>query len=264
MIDNLPAEYELSLDNVVPYQRVQVFQLEALKVLVSRVIGVMHWPESSKALCAQKLYLVNEITRQRHVFRHPVLVYVSKHNAGAMKMAMALDEWQQQQQQRKVADEASMFVLTQCPWTKTKRAARRQSLAGRAIGAVRESIRRSSIAGPNDPEAKLQDVIRLKEGAIQPDYMIIYLNAQTWRSSEFVEELWLARKMKTNMVLVHEQDPREHACEFGDFFKSTPQELIDDGIYAPLAVPWHSDPLRGVSLVLVAKALGAALSDIIV
>ena len=256
MIDELPAEYALNLDNVVPYQRVQVFQLEALKVLVSKVISVMQWPTSSLALRGQKLYLVNEVTRQQHIFPQPAVVYVSKHNMGAMKMAMALDEWQQ----RPSAGEASIFVLTECPWTRAKRAARRQSLAGRAIGAVRESvrqsIRRSSVMGANGPESQMHEAVHLKQGATQPEYMIIYLNSQTWSSAEFVDDVWLARKTKTKMVLVHEQDPREHACEFGAFFKSTPQELLDDGIYAPLAVPWHAEPLRGVSLVLVAKALG--------
>jgi hypothetical protein len=62
---------------------------------------------------------------------------------------------------------------------------------------------------------------------------------------------------KIRIVLVHEADPAKGGCEFGTFFGTTPQGLIDEGIYKDIAIALHTPPHRAVSLVLVAQALGA-------
>ena len=62
---------------------------------------------------------------------------------------------------------------------------------------------------------------------------------------------------KIRIVLVHEADPAKGGCEFGTFFGTTPQELIDEGIYKEIAIALHTPPHRDVSLALVAQALGA-------
>ena len=62
---------------------------------------------------------------------------------------------------------------------------------------------------------------------------------------------------KIRIVLVHEADPAKGGCEFGTFFGTTPQGLIDEGIYKEIAIALHTPPHRSVSLALVAQALGA-------
>ena len=62
---------------------------------------------------------------------------------------------------------------------------------------------------------------------------------------------------KIRIVLVHEADPAKGGCEFGTFFGTTPQGLIDEGIYKEIAIALHMPPHRSVSLALVAQALGA-------
>ena len=62
---------------------------------------------------------------------------------------------------------------------------------------------------------------------------------------------------KIRIVLVHEADPAKGGCEFGTFFGTTPQGLIDEGIYKDIAIALHTPPHRAVSLALVAQALGA-------
>ena len=57
--------------------------------------------------------------------------------------------------------------------------------------------------------------------------------------------------------MVHENDSGKGGCAFGTFFGTTPQELIDEGIYKELAIALHTPPHRAVSLALVAQALGA-------
>ena len=59
------------------------------------------------------------------------------------------------------------------------------------------------------------------------------------------------------IVAVHEKDPCAGACEFSAFFAVAPQDLIDDGLFGPLAVAWHKGPYRPVSIQLVAQALGS-------
>jgi hypothetical protein len=67
----------------------------------------------------------------------------------------------------------------------------------------------------------------------------------------------LASADKIRIVLVHEADPVKGGCEFGTFFGTTPQGLIDEGIYKDIAIALHTPPHRAVSLALVAQALGA-------
>ena len=62
---------------------------------------------------------------------------------------------------------------------------------------------------------------------------------------------------KIRIVLVHENDPSKRGCEFGTFFATTPQGLIEEGIYKEIAIALHTPPHRAVSLALVAQALGA-------
>ena len=70
-------------------------------------------------------------------------------------------------------------------------------------------------------------------------------------------EVGSASAAKIRIVLVHEADPSKGGCEFGTFFGTTPQGLIDEGIYKEIAIALHTPPHRSISLTLVAQALGA-------
>ena len=63
--------------------------------------------------------------------------------------------------------------------------------------------------------------------------MLLYLNKDTWvEQGEVLErDVRAARKAGLKVVMVHENDKEKGGCEFGDFFGTTPQGLIDDGIY---------------------------------
>ena len=60
------------------------------------------------------------------------------------------------------------------------------------------------------------------------------------------------------ILLMHEADPAKGGCDFGTFFGTTPQGLIDEGIYKDIAIALHTPPHRAISLALVAQALGAS------
>jgi len=62
---------------------------------------------------------------------------------------------------------------------------------------------------------------------------------------------------KLKILLVHENDPSKGGCEFGALFGTTPQGLVNEGIYEEIAIALHMAPHRAVSLAIMAQALGA-------
>ena len=80
----------------------------------------------------------------------------------------------------------------------------------------------------------MPDVKALKENG-ESAALLLYLNKDTWvEQSEVLErDVRAASKLQADLkvVLVHENDMEKGGCQFGDFFGTTPQELIDDGIY---------------------------------
>jgi len=106
----------------------------------------------------------------------------------------------------------------------------------------------------------MPDVQALKDDG-ESAIMLLYLNKDTWvEQGEVLErDVRAARTLQAGLkvVMVHENDKEKGGCEFGDFFGTTPQELIDDGIYSDIAIALHTLPHRAISLALVAQALGA-------
>lgn len=91
-------------------------------------------------------------------------------------------------------------------------------------------------------------------------HVFLYLNDQTFvgeAGDRLAHEIRIAMGANVPIVLVHENDPTRGGCEFAYFFQTTPEDLIRDGLYKKLAVAFFAEPLREVSLALLAKALGA-------
>ena len=85
-------------------------------------------------------------------------------------------------------------------------------------------------------------------------------NTSTWmgeageRLADVVRE---ARKVDLEIIMVHEVDEARGGCEFAHFFQSTPQDLIEDGLYRNIAIAAHPPPHRAVTVALVGQACGA-------
>ena len=65
---------------------------------------------------------------------------------------------------------------------------------------------------------------------------LLYLNDETFLSTAgetLAEELRTVRAegSSVQVIMVHENEWEKGGCEFNDFFGTTPQELINDGIY---------------------------------
>ena len=66
-------------------------------------------------------------------------------------------------------------------------------------------------------------------------FMLLYLNEKTWveQGDVLERDVRTAREGQSGLkiVMVHENDPKKGGCDFGLMFSTTPQELIDGGIY---------------------------------
>ena len=66
-------------------------------------------------------------------------------------------------------------------------------------------------------------------------FMLLYLNDKTWveQGDVLERDVRTAREGQSGLkiVMVHENDPKKGGCDFGLMFSTTPQELIDSGIY---------------------------------
>ena len=136
----------------------------------------------------------------------------------------------------------------------------------------------------------MPDVQALKESG-ESAVMLLYLNKDTWveQGKVLERDVRAARKLHSGlkMIMVHENEWEKGGCEFNDFIGTTPQELINDGIYrsactlnrrndycsvrhvrradalcvpcgSGIAIALYTPPHRAVSLALVAQALGAS------
>ena len=126
---------------------------------------------------------------------------------------------------------------------------KRWSVSGSAASLTRETTKRiRRLSGGEDGE-----------GA--KDYLLLLLNHDTWLGEAGIvlaERVRMARAMGfEEIVMVHENDPARGGCEFARFFSTTPQDLIEDGLYGSIAIALHAMPHREVSMCQVALACGA-------
>ena len=57
--------------------------------------------------------------------------------------------------------------------------------------------------------------------------------------------------------MIHSTPDNDDGCEFADLFTTTPNDLIQDGLFKALAVAYRPGDFHHVSACLVARALGA-------
>ena len=90
-------------------------------------------------------------------------------------------------------------------------------------------------------------------------FLLLYLNKETWveHGNALENDVRASRAAGLKIVLVHENDTSKGGCEFGHFFATTPEELINDGLYKDIAIALHTPPHRAIGLAILAQAVGA-------
>ena len=112
----------------------------------------------------------------------------------------------------------------------------------------------SSASAP--PSTALRGLARRTRRAGDVTHMLLYLNQNTWLEDDgerLAEQVKQAREDKLKIVMAHENDPEKGGCIFARFFETTPQELINDGLYRDMAHPcfpraWPHHEARALSV----------------
>ena len=82
-----------------------------------------------------------------------------------------------------------------------------------------------------------------------------YLKELTRNAAALLDVLEIALKELTSCSCKH--DPERDGCPFDQLYHSTPEVLINRGLYKKAAISCVREPLRSVSFSLIAKAVGA-------
>ena len=233
------------------------------------------------------LYIPGEITRQPLIFERRVVAYASPYNPGAKEMAIELrQKYGAAGLKFELAPRDERFAV----YTMTRNELQNQGSRDRAgrLSSVRRrtaAARRSSedettpdrhhsvrerlgsapgvaaIAVAAAAKAAAQKLKRsIGAGDNTVTHMLLYLNDQTYlheMGQRLAHEVRIAMSHNIPIVMVHENDVDRGGCQFGRFFQTTPEDLIRDGLYKKLALAAYADPLREVSLALIAKGFGA-------
>ena len=100
----------------------------------------------------------------------------------------------------------------------------------------------------------------------EPTHFLLYLTKKTFmglKGSRLAHEVRTARAAGLPVVLVHETDAERDGIAFDTFFKTTPQDLINGGLYDALAELFVSGTThRKLSHAQLAKKLGAEASGV--
>lgn len=238
MVKECPDKYRQDVFEeaviLVPWVRVRDFQLVMMRLIAEQIL--LHTPEYSSRRRLD-LYIPGEISRTYQSFPKPAVLYESKHNEGAHEVAAALKDVCPQ-----------LTLLHETPdfeaLPKLNRSA--NFIRGKRTGMLAQS-----------------EVFKAQLTLTQPTHMLLYLNRRTFEGEggeALTIELRYALSVGLPIVLVHECDTLDSAkgaCDFGDFFTMTPDELVSAGIYKPLAIAWYPGRYRLVSIKLLLISMGA-------
>ena len=99
----------------------------------------------------------------------------------------------------------------------------------------------------------------------RPTHMLLYLNKNMFNGDtgmHLANHVRKAMESGMSMLLVHETVPERNGCEFDHFLFTTPEDLLDLGIYSTLASPLYS--VEGeieVGFVMLYRALTGSVDD---
>jgi len=247
------------------WHRIADFQLVSLIHIAE---DMLRFSASHRGKAVQ-LYIPGSLQQQKLTFETPVVLYVSSNNPGAMQAAA---EMQATFKQIGVTSTPPPNLMSD--GRVRRRAVRRSSLQ---LARLESVLFRSSTRG-TDRESKAGQGPSTQQGAAgadhavrrgeaketegpSPTHFLLYLNKRTYMDDMGVtlaQEVRGARASGLQVAMMHENDEARGGCPFSTFFHSSPQDLIDSGLYRTLAIAFVTgEGHREVSRLLFAKSLGA-------
>ena len=266
---------------VITWQRAREFQIVAMREICAALLHAA--PEYSGAEDPPDLYVPGEVSFQLFAFERPVKLWVSPHNPGARRMAEELvehvEKWRAEMAKQRGSQSPTLVLIEGGQSQSTSASSSSSSSSSPPpsppevppadVPPPRPTLRRSAslLSGQHlHGSTRLIQLSEILTGpragrSADPNAALLYLNRQSFvglPGQRLAEEIRLAlRVSRSSLVLAHELDPERGGCSFDALLHNTPEDLISLGLYKKLAVACHPEPLRSVSLTLVAKALGA-------
>ena len=253
--------FEIPEMEIITWHRISDYQLGSMKDICAAMLHVM--PVYEKDDNPPELYIPGDLSTSAFTFEQQVKVHISPHNPGASALAEELQEHCEQRN------------------AKTKKSKTLEIEEGARV----ERINGVSSPPPSPPDIEVPDDTVQKSspqgfslGALKgwetmtdltqnvtvhhvsATHFILLLNKKTFVGDEgqlLAIEVRRALDAWLPIVLVHEEDPERDGCPFDHLYHSTPEYLINRGLYKKAAITCQPEPLRSVSLALIAKAMGA-------
>jgi len=289
------AETLIDKRSIIPWLRRSEFQLMSLKMIAEELIPTLPQfttKDIARAIEAQGkdvLYMPGEISRTKLEFRKEVVLYVSPYNPGAQAVAEELEDRVEGGGAKTKLHRVTELILKKPALSRSgatrnlhldsedvynpdPRLQRAPSEVNLQMGApdtfesarvpVRPTLVRGESSGERFVHTAIDRVRRMVRGTgAEATHMLLNLNAQTfigYNGAVLAYEVRKARMQGLPLVLVHECDPLRDGCGFDRFLQSTPQDLINTGLYRRLAVPLQPGAHRVISIHLLARELGAS------
>ena len=224
------------------------------------------------------LYMPGSVHERKLTFRTPVLLYASKNNPGAEAAASELLEQFKDFHVTSEPPKLASLHHTQAPLKRFQLAALGQSRKQLSHAAATEMEVVSSSADdevggtakpaaePASPANETSFGTRSSKAPQEPTHFLLYLTKKTFmglKGKGLAHEVRTARAAGLPVVLVHETDAERDGIAFDTFFKTTPQDLINGGLYDALAELFVSGTThRKLSHAQLAKKLGAEASGV--
>ena len=219
------------------------------------------------------LYMPGSVHERKLTFRTPVLLYASSNNPGAEAAASELLEQFKGFHVTSEPPKLASLHHTQAPLKRFQLAALGQSRKQLSHAAATEMEVVSSSADdevggtakpaaePASPANETSFGTRSSKAPQEPTHFLLYLTKKTFmglKGKGLAHEVRTARAAGLPVVLVHETDAERDGCAFDTFFQTTPQDLINGGLYDALAELFVSGTThRKLSHAQLAKKLGA-------
>jgi len=202
------------------------------------------------------LYVPGSLLEQHLTFQTPVVLYASPNNPGALEAAQELHT--AFPRGISFVQSSGLAGTTGAASAAVKQAVVTVDPAQPPPGTSSVDIEVRAVTVPTAPAASTG------AGGARPTHFLLYLNLKTFVGAEgavFADEVRKARESGMEVAMIHENADEKDGCEFGTFFGTTPQDLIDDGLYRALAISFVSGVShRKVSYSILAKTLGAKVA----
>ena len=227
------------------------------------------------------LYMPGSVHERKLTFRTPVLLYASSNNPGAEAAASELLEQFKDFHVTSEPPKLTSLHHTQAPLKRFQLAALGQSRKQLSHAAATEIEVVSSsapdelggtakpAAEPASPAKETSFSMRSSKSPLPPEeptHFLLYLTKKTFmglKGKGLAHEVREARAAGLAVVLVHETDADRDGCAFDTMFKTTPQDLINGGLYDELAELFVSGTThRKLSHAQLAKKLGAEAGSV--